>query len=565
MTPRLTAADDRRGARHPARRSRRMDLPGPRGRTLAYVYDSGLADADAVGLEALAMFAGVQRPRPDGLPLARCGWRTTSSRWPGGLLDAPDGFAGSVTSGGTESILLAVLAARKGAARLPTRAWSCPPRRTPRSTRRPSSSGSAPCSSTSTPAPCAPIRPRWPPPSTTPTVLVVASAPSYAHGVVDPVPEIAALAAERGIRCHVDACIGGWVLPHLDDAPPVDLRGRGRHERQRRPAQVRLHPQGRLGAAAPHRRPCAAPTSSPRRTGPATRCSTARCSRRGRAARSPRRGPSPTGSASRGMPTWPARRARRPSRSRPRRRHPGSARAGAAGLDPGRPGHRRLVRRLHHRRRDARAGAGSPSRRCPSATCRRRCTSRCRPPPPPSVPELVEALSRCRRRRPRRRSGQPSTPVSRRSSRRIDPGDPRRRRLRRAPRRGGARGRRRSPRPARADGARQRPPRRLPAATARGPPARRPRPPVAPDARLTRRRSACPRGPRRVGWGGSSTAAGRTPDGPRDEHPARPRSVAHGRAPSHRSSSRPSATTSTPRSPACPTATPSSTARAASG
>jgi glutamate/tyrosine decarboxylase-like PLP-dependent enzyme len=46
------------------------------------------------------------------------------------------------------------------------------------------------------------------------TVLVVASAPSYAHGVVDPVTEIAAAAAERGIRCHVDACIGGWVLPY---------------------------------------------------------------------------------------------------------------------------------------------------------------------------------------------------------------------------------------------------------------------------------------------------------------------------------------------------------------
>ena len=46
------------------------------------------------------------------------------------------------------------------------------------------------------------------------TVLVVASAPSYAHGVVDPVPEIAAAAAARGVRCHVDACIGGWVLPY---------------------------------------------------------------------------------------------------------------------------------------------------------------------------------------------------------------------------------------------------------------------------------------------------------------------------------------------------------------
>ncbi len=46
------------------------------------------------------------------------------------------------------------------------------------------------------------------------TVLVVGSAPSYAHGVVDPVAELAALAASRGIRCHVDACIGGWVLPY---------------------------------------------------------------------------------------------------------------------------------------------------------------------------------------------------------------------------------------------------------------------------------------------------------------------------------------------------------------
>ena len=53
---------------------------------------------------------------------------------------------------------------------------------------------------------------------------LVASAPSYAHGVVDPVGEIAAVAAERGARCHVDACIGGWVLPFLAHVPePFDL------------------------------------------------------------------------------------------------------------------------------------------------------------------------------------------------------------------------------------------------------------------------------------------------------------------------------------------------------
>jgi glutamate/tyrosine decarboxylase-like PLP-dependent enzyme len=54
--------------------------------------------------------------------------------------------------------------------------------------------------------------------------LVVVSAPSYPHGVLDPVGEIAALAAEAGVPCHVDACIGGWILPFLDDVPePFDL------------------------------------------------------------------------------------------------------------------------------------------------------------------------------------------------------------------------------------------------------------------------------------------------------------------------------------------------------
>ena len=47
------------------------------------------------------------------------------------------------------------------------------------------------------------------------TVLMVASAPSYPQGVIDPVAELAALASERGILCHVDACLGGFLLPFL--------------------------------------------------------------------------------------------------------------------------------------------------------------------------------------------------------------------------------------------------------------------------------------------------------------------------------------------------------------
>jgi sphinganine-1-phosphate aldolase len=60
------------------------------------------------------------------------------------------------------------------------------------------------------------------------TALVVGSAPCYPFGVVDPIPELAALAAGAGALCHVDACLGGWLLPFLgrlgEPLPPWDLR-----------------------------------------------------------------------------------------------------------------------------------------------------------------------------------------------------------------------------------------------------------------------------------------------------------------------------------------------------
>ena len=59
------------------------------------------------------------------------------------------------------------------------------------------------------------------------TVAMVGSAPSFPHGVVDPVEELAAVAAERGIGFHTDACLGGFVLPWARrlgyDVPPFDF------------------------------------------------------------------------------------------------------------------------------------------------------------------------------------------------------------------------------------------------------------------------------------------------------------------------------------------------------
>jgi len=60
------------------------------------------------------------------------------------------------------------------------------------------------------------------------TCVVVASAYSYPHGIIDPVQELAALAKEHGAGCHVDACIGGFVLPFMEmlgrDVPAWDFR-----------------------------------------------------------------------------------------------------------------------------------------------------------------------------------------------------------------------------------------------------------------------------------------------------------------------------------------------------
>ena len=48
------------------------------------------------------------------------------------------------------------------------------------------------------------------------TVLVAATAGTTEFGRVDPIPELAALAADAGIRFHVDAAWGGFVLPFTD-------------------------------------------------------------------------------------------------------------------------------------------------------------------------------------------------------------------------------------------------------------------------------------------------------------------------------------------------------------
>jgi len=60
------------------------------------------------------------------------------------------------------------------------------------------------------------------------TVMMVGSAPSYPHGIVDPIADLAGIAAEKGIWMHTDACVGGLVLPFVQKLgypiPDFDFR-----------------------------------------------------------------------------------------------------------------------------------------------------------------------------------------------------------------------------------------------------------------------------------------------------------------------------------------------------
>ncbi|HVE83380.1 MAG TPA: aminotransferase class V-fold PLP-dependent enzyme, partial [Myxococcales bacterium] len=63
------------------------------------------------------------------------------------------------------------------------------------------------------------------------TAVVVGSAPGFPHGAIDPIEELSELARSRGIGFHTDACLGGFILPFARKlgypVPPFDLQLEG--------------------------------------------------------------------------------------------------------------------------------------------------------------------------------------------------------------------------------------------------------------------------------------------------------------------------------------------------
>lgn len=63
------------------------------------------------------------------------------------------------------------------------------------------------------------------------TALIVGSAPNWPFGIIDPIKELAEVASEKNIWLHVDACVGGFILPFMkklgEDIPDFDFRIEG--------------------------------------------------------------------------------------------------------------------------------------------------------------------------------------------------------------------------------------------------------------------------------------------------------------------------------------------------
>ena len=210
---------------------RQDDLPVKGGRAWGFVYDAG-PEVDAVKQRAVVTYLGkngldptvfpsLERLENDILAIAR------------DHLNGGEEVVGTFTSGGTESCMLAVKAAReRGRAKgieepellLPVTAHAAfhkgahyfdvkvvPVKVDGETFKADMDAVKAAVTEN--------------------TILIVGSASSYAHGVCDPIEEMAALADEKGILCHVDGCIGAFLLPYFKelgaDIPAFDFSVKG--------------------------------------------------------------------------------------------------------------------------------------------------------------------------------------------------------------------------------------------------------------------------------------------------------------------------------------------------
>jgi len=192
------------------------DLNWKQGRAFSLAYYAG-ADVQVVADQALVMYASTNGLNADAFPSLKK-FQSEVVQMVSAWVHGGDQAAGFMTSGGTESILLAVKGARERGRRekgittpnvvLPTSAHAAFEKACyyfGLETRRIAVDAEWRADVTAMSAAI-----------DSNTVLLVGSAPQYPQGVIDPIGEIAALGLSMDINVHVDACMGGVTLPFLE-------------------------------------------------------------------------------------------------------------------------------------------------------------------------------------------------------------------------------------------------------------------------------------------------------------------------------------------------------------
>ncbi|MBX3492396.1 MAG: aspartate aminotransferase family protein [Parvibaculum sp.] len=197
------------------------------GKTAVYVFNAG-PDVAEVQKEAYTMFMS-----ENGLgPLAFPSLKQMEDEVVGmglSLLHAPEGGTGNITSGGTDSITMAVKTARDYARKEKGVTGRCNIV-APFSAHPAFDKAAKMMEIEIRRVPCADLVADVAAMEKAVdgnTIMLVGSAPCFPYGLIDPIAALGEMAERKGVWLHVDACVGGYIAPFVRmngaDIPPFDF------------------------------------------------------------------------------------------------------------------------------------------------------------------------------------------------------------------------------------------------------------------------------------------------------------------------------------------------------
>jgi len=199
------------------------------GRMFGLIYDAG-REVEEVAIEAASIFMIENALSPMAFP-SLLKMETEVVSMVISLSGGDDDAVGSVTSGGTESILMTVKAARDWARdvkpEIKNPEMIAPVTAHPAWNKAAHYLGLKMVNTPVTDDLKADVK-AMEDAITENTILLGGTAVTYPHGMVDPIEEIGKTAQNRNLWMHVDACLGGLILPFIEklgyEIPPYDFR-----------------------------------------------------------------------------------------------------------------------------------------------------------------------------------------------------------------------------------------------------------------------------------------------------------------------------------------------------